>query len=44
VSQRLKLANGKQLPTRLLRKRPRKPWGDLQAGSKSINLHPRLLL
>jgi hypothetical protein len=44
VPQRLGPANEKQLPTRLLRKRPRKPRGDLQAGSKSMNLHLRLLL
>jgi hypothetical protein len=25
-------------------KSPRKPQGDLQMGSKSMNLHPRLLL
>jgi hypothetical protein len=25
-------------------KRARKPWGDLQAGSKSMNPHPKLML
>jgi hypothetical protein len=42
--QRLGPANEKQLPTHLLRKRPRKPQGDLQEGLELMNLHPKLLL
>jgi hypothetical protein len=44
VPQRLRPANRKQLPNPLLRKRPRKSQGNLQAGSKSMKPHPRLML
>jgi hypothetical protein len=37
-------ANGKQLPTHLLKRKPGEPLGDLLVGSKSMNMHPRLLL
>jgi hypothetical protein len=38
---RLRIANGKRLPTRLLRRKPRR---DLQAESKSTNPYLKLLL
>jgi hypothetical protein len=37
-------AHGKQLPTQLLKRKPGEPLGDLLVGSKSMNMHPRLLL